>query len=252
MVSIKSVREIELMKLAGAATGAARDAACAAVAPGVSTADIDAVVRDKIKEFGATPSFLGYNGYPAAACVSINDEVIHGIPSRHRKIHNGDIVKVDVGAILSGYQGDCAATVPVGDVAPEVLRLVETTRGSFFAALKVAKAGNRLSDIGRAVQKYAEDAGFSVVRDYTGHGIGTEMHEDPEVPNYWDDRMPAKLNHLLVPGMTIAIEPMVNLGTYAVRVKPDGWTVVTKDGKPSAHYEHTVLITSGEPLLLTK
>ena len=252
-ISIKSQEEIECMRQAGREASAAREAAGAAVAPGVTTAEIDAVVRDTLKQFGAEPSFLNYHGYPAAVCVSLNEEVIHGIPSKKRVIHRGDLVKIDVGAKLHGYHGDTAATFHAGGIPESAQKLIDVTRQSFFEALKVCVSGKRISDISRAVQTYAEGHGFSVVKAFTGHGIGTEMHEDPSVPNYierhHDDDY---VNPRLVPGMTIAIEPMINAGTCAVKVLSDKWTVVTIDKKLSAHYEHTVLITNGEPEILTR
>ena len=199
-----------------------------------------------IKEQGATPSFLHYNGYPASVCVSVNDEIIHGIPGK-RVLQEGDIVSVDVGAFIGGFHGDCAGTYPCGQVSDEALRLIRVTQQSFFEGIKYAREGYRLSDISAAVQAYVEANGFSVVREYVGHGIGHQMHEAPEVPNY------GKPGHgpRLLRGMTIAVEPMVNAGTAAIRQMPDGWTVRTADGKNAAHYENTVLITDGEPELLT-
>ena len=199
-----------------------------------------------IARHNATPSFLGYNGFPAAACVSVNEEVIHGIPS-NRVLNAGDIVKIDVGAIYKGYQGDCAATIPVGNVAPETEKLIQVTKESFFKALEKAVTSNRIGDIGNAVEEYATRFGFSVVRDFVGHGIGRQMHEEPSIPNF------GRPGHgvLLREGMTLAIEPMINQGTWKVRVLNDGWTVVTLDGKLSAHYENTVAITSNGPEILT-
>ena len=199
-----------------------------------------------IKEQGATPSFLHYNGYPASVCVSVNDEIIHGIPGK-RVLQEGDIVSVDVGAFIGGFHGDCAGTYPCGQVSDEALRLIRVTQQSFFEGMKYAREGYRLSDISAAVQAYVEANGFSVVREYVGHGVGRQMHEAPEVPNY------GKPGHgpRLLRGMTIAVEPMVNAGTAAIRQMPDGWTVRTADGKNAAHYENTVLITAGEPELLT-
>lgn len=252
-ISIKSQEAIECMRMAGRAASAAREAAGAAVAAGVTTADIDTVVRDTLKQYEAEPSFLNYHGYPAAVCVSLNEEVIHGIPSKKRVIHDGDLVKIDVGAKLHGYQGDTAATFYAGKISEAAQKLIDVTMQSFFEALKVCVAGKRISDISRAVQTYAEGNGFSVVRAFTGHGIGTEMHEDPSVPNYVERHESGEYsNPRLVPGMTIAIEPMINAGTWAVKILSDKWTVVTIDKKLSAHYEHTVLITNGEPELLTK
>ena len=216
------------------------------VRPGVTTQQIDKAVFQFITEQGATPSFLHYNGYPASVCVSVNDEIIHGIPGK-RVLQEGDIVSVDVGAYIGGFHGDCAGTYPCGQVSDEALRLIRVTQQSFFAGIKYAREGYRLSDISAAVQAYVEANGFSVVREYVGHGIGHQMHEAPEVPNY------GKPGHgpRLLRGMTIAVEPMVNAGTAAIRQMPDGWTVRTADGKNAAHYENTVLITDGEPELLT-
>ena len=252
-ISIKSKEAIECMRMAGRAASAAREAAGAAVAAGVTTADIDTVVRDTLKQYDAEPSFLNYHGYPAAVCVSLNEEVIHGIPSRRKVIRDGDLVKIDVGAKIHGYHGDTAATFYAGHITESAQNLIDVTRQSFFEALKVCVAGKRIADISRAVQKYAEGNGFSVVRAFTGHGVGTSLHEDPSVPNYVEKHEGGEYsNPRLVPGMTIAIEPMINAGTWAVKVLSDRWTVVTIDKKLSAHYEHTVLITNGEPELLTR
>ncbi len=246
MITLKSPHEIELMRRAGKITAAARALARDMVKPGVTTAQIDKAVFQFIKEQGARPSFLHYNGYPASVCVSVNDEIIHGIPGK-RVLQEGDIVSVDVGAFIGGFHGDCAGTYPCGQVSDEALRLIRVTQQSFFEGIKYAREGYRLSDISAAVQAYVEANGFSVVREYVGHGIGHQMHEAPEVPNY------GKPGHgpRLLRGMTIAVEPMVNAGTAAIRQMPDGWTVRTADGKNAAHYENTVLITDGEPELLT-
>ncbi len=246
MITLKSAHEIELMRRAGKITAAARAVARDMVKPGVTTAQIDKAVFKFITEQGATPSFLHYNGYPASVCVSVNDEIIHGIPG-HRTLQEGDIVSVDVGAFIDGFHGDCAGTYPCGQVSDEALRLIRVTQESFFEGMKYAHEGCRLSDISAAVQAYVEANGFSVVREYVGHGIGRRMHESPEVPNY------GKPGHgpRLLRGMTIAVEPMVNAGSAAIRVMPDGWTVKTADGQNAAHYENTVLITAGAPELLT-
>ena len=246
MITLKSAHEIELMRRAGKITAAARALARDMVKPGVTTAQSDKAVFQFIKEQGATPSFLHYNGYPASVCVSVNDEIIHGIPGK-RVLQEGDIVSVDVGAFIGGFHGDCAGTYPCGQVSDEALRLIRVTQQSFFEGMKYAREGYRLSDISAAVQAYVEANGFSVVREYVGHGVGRQMHEAPEVPNY------GKPGHgpRLLRGMTIAVEPMVNAGTAAIRQMPDGWTVRTADGKNAAHYENTVLITAGEPELLT-
>lgn len=246
MITLKSPHEIEAMRLAGKITAAARALAREMVKPGVTTQQIDKAVYHFIKSQGAIPSFLHYNGYPASACVSVNDEIIHGIPGP-RVLKEGDIVSVDVGAYIGGYHGDCAGTYPCGQVSDEALRLIRVTQDSFFEGLKYAREGYRLSDISAAVQKYVEANGYSVVREYVGHGIGRNMHEAPEIPNY------GKPGHgpRLLRGMTIAVEPMVNEGTAAIRQMPDGWTVRTADGKNAAHYENTILITAGDPELLT-
>lgn len=246
MIIVKSEREIELMRRAGKITAAARALAGEMVKPGVTTREIDKAVFHFIRSQGAEPSFLNYNGYPASVCVSVNDEIIHGIPGK-RVLQEGDIVSVDVGAFIGGFHGDCAGTYPCGQVSDEALRLIRVTQQSFFEGIKYAREGYRLSDISAAVQAYVEANGFSVVREYVGHGIGHQMHEAPEVPNY------GKPGHgpRLLRGMTIAVEPMVNAGTAAIRQMPDGWTVRTADGKNAAHYENTVLITDGEPELLT-
>ena len=247
MIPIKTSEQLERMRIAGRITALARKAAADAVRPGASTEDVDRAVRQTIEAAGAKPSFLGYGGFPGSACVSINDEVIHGIPSKKRIMQEGDIVKVDVGAYIGGVHGDCACTVPCGKVSEEAERLIAVTRQSFFEGIKYAKEGYRLSDISHAVQAYCEANGFSVVRDFVGHGIGEELHESPEVPNYGRPGHGIRLQR----GMVLAIEPMVNVGAYSVRVLPDGWTVKTRDGKLSAHYENTVAITDGEPEILT-
>lgn len=247
MIPIKTPEQLERMRIAGRITALARKAAADAVRPGASTEDVDRAVRQTIEAAGAKPSFLGYGGFPGSACVSINDEVIHGIPSKKRIMQEGDIVKVDVGAYIGGVHGDCACTVPCGKVSEEAERLIAVTRQSFFEGIKYAKEGYRLSDISHAVQAYCEANGFSVVRDFVGHGIGEELHESPEVPNYGRPGHGIRLQR----GMVLAIEPMVNVGAYSVRVLPDGWTVKTRDGKLSAHYENTVAITDGEPEILT-
>ena len=246
MITLKSAHEIELMRRAGKITAAARALAGEMVKPGVTTQEIDSEVERFIRKQGAVPSFLHYNGYPASACISVNDEIIHGIPGK-RVLQDGDIVSVDVGAFIGGFHGDCAGTYPCGQVSDEALRLIRVTQQSFFEGMKYAREGYRLSDISAAVQAYVEANGFSVVREYVGHGVGRQMHEAPEVPNY------GKPGHgpRLLRGMTIAVEPMVNAGTAAIRQMPDGWTVRTADGKNAAHYENTVLITAGEPELLT-
>ena len=245
MITLKSAHEIELMRRAGKITAAARALAREMVKPGVTT-QIDKAVFDFIRSHGATPSFLHYNGYPASVCVSVNDEIIHGIPGP-RVLQEGDVVSVDVGAYIGGVHGDCAGTYPCGKVSDEDMNLIRVTQESFFQGLKYAREGYRLSDISAAVQQYAESHGYSIVREYVGHGIGHHMHEPPEVPNF------GKPGHgpRLLRGMTIAVEPMVNAGSAAIRQMPDGWTVKTADGKKAAHYENTILITAGDPELLT-
>ena len=246
MISLKSPREIELMRRAGALTAQARALAGSMVEPGVTTLEIDHAVRDFIRSHGAEPSFLNYGGYPGSACISINDVVIHGIPD-HRKLMEGDIVSVDVGAYLDGFHGDCAGTYPCGKVSEAAMNLIRVTEESFWAGIKLARSGNRVYDISHAVQQYVESHGCSVVRDFVGHGIGVKLHEAPEVPNFG----PAGHGPRLQPGMTICVEPMVNAGSWEVQVLKDGWTTVTADGSLAAHYENTILITDGEPEILT-
>lgn len=246
MISIKTERELEVMRRAGRITAQARALAGEMVRPGVTTKEIDKAVHDFIVSQGAKPSFLHYAGYPASACISVNDVVIHGIPDG-RVLREGDIVSVDVGAYWGGFHGDCAATFACGEISPEAEKLIAVTKQSFFEGIKFARQGYRISDISHAVQAYVEDNGFSVVRSFVGHGVGEELHEAPEVPNFG---APGRGPRLLR-GMTIAVEPMVNQGTYDVRVLKDKWTTVTVDGKLSAHYENTVLITDGEPEILT-
>lgn len=234
------------MRRAGQITAAARALAGKMVRPGVTTLEIDTAVRKFIESQGATPSFLGYGGFPASACISVNDEVIHGIPS-NQVLKEGDIVSVDVGAYIGGFHGDCAGTYPCGQVSDEALDLIRVTQQSFFEGIKFAREGYRLSDISHAVQEYAESHGYSIVREYVGHGIGRRMHESPEVPNFGNPGHGPRL----LRGMTIAVEPMVNAGSAAIRQMSDGWTVKTADGKNAAHYENTILITDGDPELLT-
>ena len=245
-IIVKSPRQIEYMREAGRITAGARSIARQAIAAGVSTAEIDKEVYNFITKSGATPSFLNYGGFPGSACISVNEELIHGIPGK-RIVRKGDIVSVDVGAKIHGFHGDCAGTYPCGEVSEETKRLIEVTRQSFFEGIKYAKAGNRLGDISAAIQEYVERHGYSIVREYVGHGIGANLHEDPSVPNYGQ----AGRGPRLVKGMTLAIEPMVNAGAAAIRVLDDDWTVVTKDGSLCAHYENTILITDGEPEILT-
>ena len=248
MVIIKNSEQLKLMQIAGKITAEALLVAREAIKPGVSTWDVDQKVRRFIEKCGAVPSFLGYGGFPASACISINNEVIHGIPDRRRIISEGDIVKVDVGARYRGYNGDSARTFPVGRVSEEALRLISVTERSFYEAMKYAKAGNRVGDIGHAVEDFVISNGFTVVRDFVGHGVGAELHEEPSVPNYGQAGRGARL----YAGMTLAVEPMVNAGKCDVRVlKQNGWTVLTVDGSLSAHYENSIAITEGDPILLT-
>ena len=246
MISLKSSHEIDLMRKAGKITAAARALAGEMVKPGVTTQEIDSAVEAFIRKEGAVPSFLHYNGYPASACISVNDEVIHGIPGK-RVLQEGDIVSIDVGAYIGGFHGDCAATFAGGQISQEAKKLIDVTRQSFFEGIKFAKEGCRVQDISAAVQAYVESQGFSVVREYVGHGVGAHLHESPEVPNFG---RPGRGPRLLR-GMTLAIEPMVNAGGAAILQLSDGWTVKTRDGKYSAHYENTILITDGEPEILT-
>ena len=246
MIPVKNEREISVMRRACKITAAARALAGDMVRPGVTTKEIDKAVHDFIVSQGATPSFLNYSGYPASACISVNNTVIHGIPDG-RVLKEGDIVSVDVGAKWGGFHGDCAATFACGEISPEAKKLIEVTRQSFFEGVKFARQGYRISDISHAVQSYVEENGFSVVRAFIGHGVGEHLHEEPEVPNYGKPGRGPRL----IRGMTIAVEPMVNAGTFDVKVLKDGWTTVTADGKLSAHYENTVLITDGEPEILT-
>lgn len=247
MVVLKSSRELELMKEACQISAEALMVAGEAVKPGVSTKEIDKIAYDLIIKRGAKPNFLHYGGFPATACISINDEVIHGIPKKDRILQEGDIVSIDLGAAKNGYNGDNAATFAVGSCSPEAKRLMDTTRESLYEGIAQAIPGNRIGDIGHAVQEYCEARGYGVVRDFVGHGVGTKLHEAPEVPNYG----PAGHGPRLQPGMTIAVEPMICQGDYRVRVLKDGWTTVTVDGSLAAHYENTILITDGEPEILT-
>lgn len=248
MILLKTGNEIALMREAGRIAAQALRAGVLAVAPGKTTQDINRVIHDCITSQGAVPSFLGYGGFPAAACISINQEVIHGIPSKTRRIEEGDIVSIDVGAIYKGYHGDNAYTVGAGQISPEKQQLLDVTQRCLELGIAAARPGNRLGDIGAAVQAYAESFGYGVVREYVGHGIGTEMHQEPEVPNYGRPGHGPRLSA----GMTMAIEPMINQKGAGVRQLPDGWTVVTASGAPSAHFEHTVAITDNGPVILTR
>lgn len=246
MIAIKSSRDLKAMREACVISARALKLAGEAVEPGVTTGEIDRRIRQYIESQGATPSFLGYGGFPASACISINNEVIHGIPGK-RVIQAGDIVSVDVGAYINGYHGDNAGTFAAGAIRPEAQALLDATRESLFEGIRAAAAGNRIGDIGAAVQRYVEVRGYSVVRQFVGHGVGTNLHEDPSVPNFGT---PGRGPRLL-PGMTLAIEPMINAGAYEVEILRDGWTTVTKDGSLSAHFEHTIAITPDGPVILT-
>ena len=247
MIQLKNADQIKIMKEAGRITGEALLVARDHVRPGISTYELDRLVRESIEKAGAKPSFLGYGGFPGSACISINDEVIHGIPSKKRFLEEGDIVKVDVGAFYKGFHGDSARTIPVGRVSDEALKLIEVTRASFFAGIEQLKVGNRLGDVGAAIDSLVVANGFSTVKRYIGHGIGHELHESPDVPNYGT---PGRGTRLCA-GLVIAIEPMVNVGTETVRELPDGWTVKTADGSLSAHYENTVALTGDGIINLT-
>lgn len=247
MISLKNAEELRRMREAGRISAQALRLAGELVKPGASTAAVDKQVEEFIRSEGAVPSFLGYGGFPASVCLSINNEVIHGIPSRKRIIREGDIVSVDVGAVKDGFHGDNAATFMAGEVSDEAKRLLDVTRESLYEGIKAAVAGNRISDISAAVQKYVEAAGFDVVTDYVGHGIGRDMHEEPEVPNFVGRTRGVRL----LPGMTIAIEPMVNVKGRGVRRLSDGWTIVTMENSLSAHFEHTIAITPAGPVILT-
>ena len=247
MIIIKSPREIELMKKAGAITASALKLAGEMVAPGISTMDIDREVRKYIVSRGAKPSFLNYNGYPGSCCISVNNVVIHGIPSKNIILKDGDIVSVDVGACFKGYNGDCANTFACGKISDEAKRLIDTTRESFYEGMKFATDGNRVGDVGNAIEQYCRQRGYGVVYEFTGHGVGAHLHEDPAVPNLG----PAGHGARLRKGMTIAVEPMINQGCDEVEILSDGWTTVTADGLLAAHYENSILITDGEPVILT-
>ena len=246
-VSIKSEREIELMREAGRILAHVHEELGKMLKPGISTMDIDRTGERLIRSFGCIPSFKNYNGYPASICVSVNDEVVHGIPNKHRILRDGDIVSLDAGVIYNGYHSDAARTHAIGRISPEAQQLIEVTRECFFEGIKYARAGRHLNDISSAIQAYAEHFGYGVVRDLVGHGVGKALHEDPEVPNFAQRRKGIRL----CPGMTLAIEPMINMGRADVVWLNDDWTVVTDDGSLSAHYENTVLITEGEPEILS-
>ena len=247
MIVLKTGRELKVMREACRISAGALKLVGSAVEPGVTTAELDRLAEEYIRSEGAIPNFKNYEGYPATACISINNEVIHGIPSKSRKIVAGDIVSVDLGAMFEGYHGDNAATFACGDVSPEAKRLMDTTRESLYEGIKAARVGGRIGDISSAVQQYVEARGFSVVRQFVGHGIGTKLHEAPEVPNFGT----AGRGIRLMPGMTLAIEPMVNAGAFDVKILSDGWTVLTRDGSLSAHFEHTIVITPDGPQIMT-
>lgn len=246
-VSIKSAREIELMRKSAEILFEVHEQLGKVIKPGISTLDIDTLGEELIRSYGCEPNFLNYNGYPASICVSVNDEVVHGIPSKERILQEGDIVSLDAGLIYKGYHSDAARTYPVGNISKEAAKLIEVTRQSFFEGIKYAKPGNHLYDISNAIDAYCSSFGYGIVRDLVGHGIGTRLHEEPQIPNFRQWKKGIKLR----PGMTLAIEPMINMGAYEVEWLDDDWTVVTRDGSLSAHYENTVLITEGEPEVLT-
>ena len=247
MVTIKSKTEIEYMRVAGRVTYETLELLREHTKPGVTTHELDRLAERFIKSQGCTPSFKNYGGFPASICASVNSEIIHGIPNSH-PLKEGDIVSFDVGACYKGYHGDAARTYGVGKISPEMQRLIDVTRESFFAGIKFAKDGYRISDVSREIQRVAEENGYSVLREYCGHGVGHELHEDPEIPNYVTK---GQRGIRIRPGMCLAIEPMVNMGTREIYVADNDWTVFTQDGKPAAHYENTVFITDGEPQLLT-
>lgn len=245
-IIIKNEEQIAKMRVAGKILSKLDEVLRAEIRPGITTLELDRIAEDFILSQNAKPSFKGYGGFPGSICTSVNDEIVHGIPSK-RKLVEGDIISIDMGSYIGGYHGDAARTYGVGEIAPEAQKLIDVTKQSFFEGIKFAKAGKHLHEISYAIQKYVESNGFSIVRDYVGHGIGKNLHEDPAVPNY----KPIGRGPLLEKGMVIAIEPMVNAGTYKLRVLDDGWTAVTLDGQYAAHYENTVVITDGEPEILT-
>lgn len=246
-VTIKSAREIELMREAGRLLALVHEELAKIIRSGISTKDIDRACEEMIRSYGCTPNFLNYQGYPGSVCVSVNEEVVHGIPTDRHIIQEGDIVSLDTGLIYQGYHSDAARTHAVGEVSSEAQKLMDVTKQSFFEGIKMAKAGNHLFDISNAIDAYIRPYGYGIVRDLVGHGIGTHLHEEPEIPNFAQRRRGLRLQ----PGMTLAIEPMVNLGTADVRWMKDGWTVISADHSLSAHYENTILITEGEPEILT-
>lgn len=248
MIILKTDREIDYMRDAGRIVAEAHEEVAKAIRPGVSTLELDKIAERYIKSQGAIPAFKGYNGFSGSICASVSQEVVHGIPSKKRKLKNGDNISIDIGAMVNGYNGDAAITHPVGDIDDEMEKLLRITEESLYKGIEKAIAGNRLGDISHAVQTHAENNGFGVVRDYVGHGIGRRIHEDPQIPNYGN----AGHGPRLAAGMVLAIEPMLNAGTWEVKTLADGWTVETKDGKPSAHFEHTIAITDGKPEILTR
>lgn len=248
MIVLKTEREIALMREAGRISAMALQLVGEAVEPGVTTAELDRLAEKYIRSQGAKPNFKGYNGFPATACISVNDQVIHGIPNKHTVIKAGDIVSVDLGAVFEGYHGDNAATFAAGQISPEAQRLLDATEESLYEGIRAAKAGGRIGDISSAVQRYVEARGYSVVRQYVGHGVGASLHEAPEVPNFGTPGHGVRL----LPGMTLAIEPMVNMGTEKVKVLPDGWTVLTADGSLSAHFEKSIVVTADGSQILTQ
>lgn len=246
-IVIKSKREVELMREAGRIVALAHEAVCNNIKPGVSTAFLDQIAEKVILENGAKPSFKGYNGFPTAVCASVNSVVVHGFPKESTILKEGDIVSIDIGACYKGYHGDSAWTYPVGKISEETKKLLEVTEKALFAGLAMAKPGNRLSDISNAIEAYVKPYGYGIVEEYTGHGVGSKLHEDPAIPNFG----PAGHGPILRPGMTLAIEPMINLGTKRIRVLKDGWTAVTRDDKNSAHFEHSIVITEDGYEILT-
>ena len=246
LITVKTEKELRLMREAGRIVALTLQALEKVIEPGITTLELDKIAEETIKKLGGKPAFKGLYGFPATICASINEEVVHGIPGL-RKLRNGDIISIDIGAVVDGYYGDAAKTWPVGEVSPAAKKLLEVTEASLYAGIEAAVVGNRVSDISHAVESYVVRHGFSVVRQYAGHGIGKALHEEPNVPNYGKPGRGARL----VPGMTLAIEPMVNIGTYEVFTLPDKWTVVTRDGKWSAHFEHTIAITENGPMILT-
>lgn len=246
-VTIKSEREIELMRISCKLLEEVHDELGRMIKPGISTWDINKAGEELIRERGGIPNFLNYNGYPASICTSVNDEVVHGIPNKHRILEEGDIISLDAGLIYKGYHSDAARTYGVGKISEDCQKLIDVTRQAFFEGIKMAKAGNHLYDISNAIDDFIKPYGYGIVRDLVGHGIGTALHEDPQIPNFRQMRRGLKLR----PGMTLAVEPMINMGTYEVEWLDDDWTVVAEDGLPSAHYENTILITEGEPEILT-